>query len=381
MIVAAGSNRVAGRPPLRIAFYFFRLDMSSGGAERMLLRLAQDMSARGHDVHIISWDRPEAKAFYPLSDAIHWHRLGFAKGGRDKVRRTFELSRLLKQIRCQVFVGFVMSADKTVYAACLFANVPIVAAERNSPEMYDLKFGVLVKAFYMGLFILAKRIVVQIEAYRKGYPRWLERRIEAIPNPVKPATTLARPAVRGESGWTLLCVARLEEQKNLEALVRAFAMLAPELIDWRLHIVGEGGLRGALTKLVSDLSLSGRVFLPGPVNDVEAEYAGANLFCLPSRWEGFPNALAEAMAHGLPAVGYAGCPGVNAIIHDGIDGLLAPGNGNPFTLADSLRMLMADSEKRAQMGEQARSLAQRFSPECIADRWENLLLQVAKRNV
>ena len=51
----------------------------------MLLRLAQDMLARGHDVHIISWDRPEAKTFYPLPDDVHWHRLGFAKGGARTV--------------------------------------------------------------------------------------------------------------------------------------------------------------------------------------------------------------------------------------------------------------------------------------------------------
>lgn len=380
MIETTSSDCLSGGTRLRVAFYFFHLDKSSGGAERMLLRLARDMSTRGHEVHIISWDRQEAEAFYLLPEAVHWHRLGFAQGWGDKVRRTLVLSRLLRQIRCQVLVGFVMSADKTVYTACLFANVPIVAAERNSPEMYDLKLGVLAKAFYMGLFILANRIVIQIDEYRKGYPRWLEQRITVIPNPVNSATVVARPDERGEGGWVLLCVARLEEQKNLEALVRAFAMLATGLVDWRLRIVGEGVLRGALEKLILDHALTGSVFLPGAVNNVEEEYANAHLFCMSSRWEGFPNALAEAMAHGLPAVGYAECPGVNAIIDNGIDGLLAPGNGDPSTLADSLRVLMGNPKKRVKMGAQAKLLSQRFSPQKIADQWESLLMKAAKHD-
>jgi glycosyltransferase involved in cell wall biosynthesis len=176
-------------------------------------------------------------------------------------------------------------------------------------------------------------------------------------------------------------VARLEEQKNIEALIRAFLMLAEEFPDWCVRIFGEGTKRAVLEKLVVDLALTGRVLLPGAVDTVEDEYARAHVFCLSSRWEGFPNALAEAMAHGLPVVGFLGCAGVNAIIDDGIDGLLAPGNGDSATLAGALRVLMADPVKRVRMGEQARLLARRFSSEDITDRWEHLLLQVAERDV
>lgn len=377
-MIEAAKSVSASRGRLRIAFYFFRLHMSSGGAERMLLALATDMAARGHEVHVVSWDWPDAEAFYPLPQTVQWHRLGFRQGWRDKLRRARALGRLLTQIRCQVFVGFVMSTDKTVYTGCLSAKVPIVVAERNSPAMYDLKFGGLTKAFYMGMFALADRVVVQLETYRQGYPRWLRARIDAIPNPVPCPVAIARPAERRPGGWLLLCVARLEWQKNVEALISAFAILAIDLPDWNLRVVGEGSLRPALERQVAELGLLERVTLPGAADDVEREYAGAHLFCLPSRWEGFPNALAEAMAHGLPAVGFAGCPGVDSMIDDGVDGLLAPGNGDARSLAAALRTLMADPARRAAMGEQARHLAHRFDAEHIADQWENLLWQTAK---
>lgn len=362
---------------LRVVFYFFSLDQSSGGAERIMLRLANEMSLRGHDVHIVSWDAAEAQVFYPVSQAISWHRLGFAPGWRDKMRRTYQLSRLLRRIRCQVFIGFVMGADKTVYAANLMANVPIIAAERNSPEMYSLKLGTMAKAFYMGLFLLARRIVVQNPEYRDGYPQWLRRRISTIPNPVDAARVLAHPLLQSGSTWVLLCVARLEEQKNLEVLVRAFAMLAPDYPDWNLRIVGEGSLRPALEAQVSGLALDGRVSLPGALSQVSDEYAKAHLFCLPSRWEGFPNALAEAMAHGLPVVGFKECPGVNSMIDHGVDGLLAPGNGDAAALSAALGKLMAEPEQRASMGAAAALVAQRYSPERIMNEWETLLREVS----
>lgn len=376
---ATPSGDGAGRR-LTVVLYFFRLGDSEGGAERMLLRLADDLVRRSHEVHVVSWDPPDAQAFHPLGPGVTWHKMGFAHGWRDKVRRTFALRKLLASMRPDVFVGFVMGADKTIYAACALAGVPIVAAERNSPEMYDLKLGGLRKALYMSLFRLAKRIVVQVEDYRRGYPRALASRIKVIANPVAPARRLARPAESGPQGWCLLAVARFDAQKNLASLVDAFALLAMDFPGWNLRVVGEGSLRGELEKQVNSRGLAGWVVLPGAVKDVEAEYAGAHLFCLPSRWEGFPNALAEAMAHGLPAVGFAYCPGVNAIIQDRVDGLLAPGNGDPVSLAASLRALMGDPERRRAMGSAARSLTGRFAPDVVFNEWEAVLHAAAGRH-
>lgn len=362
---------------LKIAFYFFKLDMSSGGAERMMLGVVNAMVKRGHEVHIISWDRPEANAFYPLPEIAEWHRLGFKNGWRDKIRRTIALSKLLKKIGCQAFVGFVMSTDKTVFTACLMENVPIIVAERNSPEMYSIKYGIIKSTFYKLLLSLANRIVVQLDAYKNGYPDWIKNRIETISNPVRHATEYSKPDQCEDEKWILLSVARLEDQKNLEVLIKAFSLLASDLPDWCLHIVGEGSKRPELEILTKQLSLVGRVLFPGAISEIEDEYVRAHLFCLPSKWEGFPNALAEAMAHGLPVVGFADCPGVNSLIEDGVDGILASGNGDHESLAKSLRILMDDPEKRAKMGQQAIDLSQRFKPERIMDQWERLIQQVA----
>lgn len=361
---------------LRICFYFFRLEASFGGAERMLLRLAQEFFLRGYEVHIVSWDVPGAKAAYPIVSGIFWHQLGFKTGFLDKFRRSFVLMSCLKKIHCDVFIGFVMGADKTVYLANLLAGVPIIAAERNSPEMYRLKLGYFSRKFYEALFFLVRRVVVQISAYQQGYPKALRKRIVTIANPVDPINQAACPAKKYKNYWTLLSVARLEDQKNLEALILAFAELMPNFPEWRLRIVGEGQKRTQLEALITEKKLESYVSLLGVTNQLQEEYQNAHLFCLPSRWEGFPNALAEAMAHGLPVLGFKSCPGVNSLIRDGINGFLA---NDQADLVLQLKKLMSNPELRVQIGAQALSISEEFSLEQIMQQWEQTVVASCKR--
>ena len=125
--------------------------------------------------------------------------------------------------------------------------------------------------------------------------------------------------------------------------------------------------------------LDGRVSMPGSVINVAAEYAAAHLFCLPSRWEGFPNALSEALAHGLPAIGFEGCAGIQDLINPGHNGALASGNGDRVALATALAPLMADAQLRVEMSWAATASVACYRPEKIFDLWEETLSACAKR--
>jgi len=339
--------------------------------------LANELSRRGHEITVVSWDEHEASSFYPLDAGIAWLQLGFSPGLWDKFRRTWALFRALRQVRPAVFVGFVMGADKSVYLANLLARVPIIAAERNAPDMYGHRFSPLKRWFYLSLLGLCRRVLIQLEQYRLGYPRSVRTKIRVIENPVAPPRLMAHPARRSSIQPILLTVGRLDPQKNFDVLIRAFALLRDQFPEWRLRIVGEGGERRRLKQLVDSLDLAARVELPGATSAIEEEYAAAHLFALPSRWEGFPNALAEALTHGLPAVGFAGCPGVNALIQPEVNGLLAEGLDNSANLADALSRLMADDTLREGMGKAAVLSMERFAPAEIFDRWENVLLEAA----
>ena len=261
--------------------------------------------------------------------------------------------------------------------ASLFAGIRIIVSERNSLSLYE---HITSRKWNPNFFLLflARHVIVQFPRYVADYPRALRPRIMAIPNPVSPVETCAgwRPE-RTRKPLQLLAVGRLCAQKNYEALIEAFAELAPRHPAWELLIVGDGAIRKSVVADIARRGLEERVRLGSPVTDDMSDvYRRASLFCMPSRWEGFPNALAEAMAHGLPCVGYGGCAGVRDLITHGENGLLAKGNGDTRSLRDALDRLMADPAERERMGDAATESVRPFRPELIFSRWEDLLSAV-----
>jgi glycosyltransferase involved in cell wall biosynthesis len=357
-----------------VVFYFHRLS-NAGGAERMICQLASDLAKRDFIVHLVSWDSPDAMAFYPLDPAVRWTRLGFSPGTSDKLRRTRALARLLKDNDVHVLVGFVMSGDKTIYAAVKLAGVRLVVAERNAPAMYWLRYNHIQRWLSFGLLHLADRITVQMPGFVTGYPASLRDRIEIIPNPVPVALHKARPGIaNGVGRFTLLTVSRLDGiQKRIECLIRAFARVAADRPAWDLRIIGDGPQQTELYRLAGECGVAGRVKFEPAAADIFGVYIGAHLFAIPSLWEGFPNALAEAMSHGLPAVGFAGAAGVADLIDKGGGGWLAKGLDDEAALAVTLGQAMADGEERTRRGKLAVQSMATYAPDVQFGRWAALL--------
>jgi glycosyltransferase involved in cell wall biosynthesis len=117
--------------------------------------------------------------------------------------------------------------------------------------------------------------------------------------------------------------------------------------------------------------------MPGARKDIESEYQAAQLFALASRWEGFPNAVAEAMAHGLPAIGFAGCAGIADLIEHRGNGLLAPGNGDAEALGAVLKIAMDDAGLRSRFGSAGLGVSKRYRPKEVWGVWENALDEIA----
>jgi glycosyltransferase involved in cell wall biosynthesis len=178
----------------------------------------------------------------------------------------------------------------------------------------------------------------------------------------------ARDDTRSELGiadgeLVLICVAKLLEQKGHSVLIDALA--APELkaLPLRVLLVGDGPLRADIEARAHRLAVADRVRFLGNRRDVPHLLAGADVFVLPSRWEGLPMALLEGMAARLPSVATA-VSGSRQVVTDGQDGLLvSPGDSG--ALAQALARLATDPELRDALGAAAR---QRVSSEFGVER-------------
>ncbi|HNK32908.1 MAG TPA: glycosyltransferase [Plasticicumulans sp.] len=176
-----------------------------------------------------------------------------------------------------------------------------------------------------------------------------------IYNPVVTPELHARAAGPAGHPWfgdggapVILGVGRLEPQKDFATLLDAFARLIAGGADYRLLILGEGKLRGALEAQVAQLGLGGRVALPGFAVNPYPYMAGARLLVMSSAWEGLGNVLVEALALGTPVVS-TDCPnGPAEILEHGRHGRLVP-VGDAAALADAIRATLAAPLPAAQL--------------------------------
>jgi glycosyltransferase involved in cell wall biosynthesis len=164
---------------------------------------------------------------------------------------------------------------------------------------------------------------------------------------------------------------RLEAQKDVPTLLRAFSMLVDRMPQLHLAIVGQGTLRPALESQAAALGLTGRTTFAGVRLDVPDVLRASDIFVLPSTWEGLPMVILEALAAGCPIVSTA-VGGVPSAVTDEVTGILVPPR-DPAALAAGLERLAKDEALRRRLAAEGKRLfAERFSAEAMARRYESL---------
>jgi glycosyltransferase involved in cell wall biosynthesis len=205
--------------------------------------------------------------------------------------------------------------------------------------------------------------------------RSFSSRVCVIPSGIDPPQQLSDRSVAAENK-RIVGAGRLEAEKGFDRLVEAFAHATATSPGWKLVIYGEGSLRQALQDRCAALGIDRRVEFPGWVSPLQPELAKATIFCLSSRYEGFPSVLLEAMSMGVPAISVDCESGPRKIIDHGLNGLLVEPTASG--LADGLARWIRDADHRETLAKAGRNVLQRYSFDAMTDQYEALLNRVVE---
>lgn len=357
---------------------FFIPSLRGGGAERMMVNLANGFAERGYSVDLLVAQR-EGSYFSEIGEGV---RLVDLKASRV-LFSLFPLISYLRKNRPKALVASMehVSIISVLAKSMSFSRTKIIIRVANT-----FSFSLLGTKWYKrpirkyGAFIfyrLADSVVANSEGSAQNLSETLrlKEKIKVIYNPTvtpsvfeKAKENAGHPWLKNKDVPVVISIGRFHKQKDFVTLIKAFASRRRKE-PMKLIILGEGGERERLEDLVKELGVEGSVSMPGFVENPFSYLKRAELFVLSSKWEGLPNVLIEAMACGVPVVS-TDCPsGPREILEDGKYGELVS-VGDHKAIADAISKVLRE---RPGTEEALESVKNRFSLDRAVDEYAELI--------
>jgi glycosyltransferase involved in cell wall biosynthesis len=351
--------------------------LCGGGAERVMAGLASRLLARGHEIVLLTLDDGQSDRYEipPRIRRVCLNLMGESRGWMEKLTsnraRVQGITDALKTDRPDVVLSFCDRTNITVLLATRRLGIPVVISERSDPAKQRL--GFFWELARRRAYPLASRIIALTETSANHLQPFNARPVVVIPSAVDPPKSFS-DRDRAAENKCVMGAGRLEYEKGFDRLIEAFDLATVDHPEWTLRILGDGSLRSELEEIAVTLAISDRVQLPGWVRPIWPDLSEATIFALPSRYEGFPSALVEAMAAGVPCVSVDCESGPRAIIRHQVNGLLVRNSNEE--LAAGIRRLIDDAELRETIAEAGKSVIGEFSWEKMTDAYENVIHDV-----
>ncbi len=342
--------------------------LKQGGAERVMSELANSFANSDNlQVHLVLLAK--ANDFYTLHENIIVHRLQFCGYNTiakliSEFRTLIKLRKLIKKEKPVAILSFMEKYNILSIVAAMGLNIPVIVSDRSNPLK---KIPKTISFLRKHTYRYAAGIIAQTKmAERIISKRTKNKNVTVIHNPARRITNntfFSKEKI-------ILNVGRLVPEKGQQYLIDM--MMLCDNPDWQLVIAGDGPLKTELLKMINKKGLANRITLLGGVANVDEWLHKSSIFVFSSISEGFPNALVEAMAAGLPVVSFDCNAGPRDLINNGLNGFLVP-EGDVERLANTVKMLMKDESLRTDIGGEAKKISAKLNVELIARQYLNFM--------
>lgn len=372
-------NQTHTLKPIHIAFVITSL--RAGGAERVISILATNFVNMGFAVTLITFDH-EAVDFYEIPAGINRIKLNLESisssvliGLIHRIRRIYYLRKTIIKSKVSIVISFTTVINILSLISCFGTKIPVIVSERTNPKSKKLnKTDNLLRKL---LYRFSSTLVIQTNGVAEFYHSMIDsKKIAVVPNPIEETIPLPEVVNRQK---VIGAMGRLVRSKGFDTLLQAFAICVKVFPEWKLRILGQGPEKENLIELAHQLRIVDKVEFLGLISNPGDQLLKMSIFVLSSRFEGFPNALAEAMSCGLPVIATDCDYGPREMFVDESEGYLVSVD-DVDALAKKMILLMSDSELRSNMGNNAKIGVQRFSVHEVMRQWGTIIQNALKIN-
>jgi glycosyltransferase involved in cell wall biosynthesis len=352
--------------------------MGGGGAERVVSLLANSLATEENTVSLLTIVGGES--FYPLKENVVYKSIGASISKKNFFIRAISkavffpkalihIHRELKRGKYDVVISMLPETDILVGLCKTFGlKFRHVCSERNDPT----------KRSRLRLFILSRiykkssLFVCQGKRVFDFYKKVPENVKCVIPNPVDGA---GLPERTDNITKRIVAVGRLDAQKNFPLLINSFTRVAKHFPDYKLDIYGEGTERKTLEALIARNNMQEKIVLNGAKKNVKELISDAELFVMSSNYEGFPNALLEAMAIGLPVISTDFPTGIASELISNENGIVVP-TGDEDAMVKAIEGLLSNKDLAYLMGKNNREKCKNYYVENIIKEWKDKIASI-----
>lgn len=341
--------------------------LTAGGAEKVMAEIA-NTAVRWVQVKLIVLSKK--CHFYSIDSRVKMQEPYFVIEGMSRIHFMWKnfwwLRNELKMSTGKSVLSFSGKYNAFVLVASLGLCKNVYVSDRSRP---GISYGKFLDFLNPLVYMKAAGIVAQTEeAKRYSYQQTKHNNIKVIPNPI----ALPKELLFSKKEPIVLNVGRFIASKHQDQLIEYFESC--QRSQWKLVFLGDGNHFEQVKEIAESSRCVEQIKLLGNVKNVGEWYNNSAIFAFTSTSEGFPNALAEAMAHGCACISYDCTAGPADIIDDGINGFLIP-EGDHEMYKEKLSLLMVDEDLRLRFGKAAREKMKQFDAENITQRYLDFILE------